>query len=71
MEILHHDEAEGGRVILRLKTGMIVHVTDDDLRLKSIPDRRQSEKKRIEWNDLLVVNDAIRSIFPPRTGESK
>ena len=66
MEILHHDKTNGGRVILRLKTGMIVCVTDEDLRLKAIPDRGH-EKKRIEWKDLLVVNDAIRSIFSIRS----
>lgn len=61
VNVLHINES---RVILRLADGKIVTVRDADVEVKVIPGRRKSERKRVDWDDFIVVNDALRHIFP-------
>jgi len=51
-------------VILRLKDGTIVTVTDQALQMKGIPGRRKTERKYMEWGDLVIINDAFKQIYP-------
>lgn len=55
---------EDERVILRLKDGTIMFVHDEYLQLKAIPGRKRTETKTMEYGDLLVINDAIRKVYP-------
>jgi len=32
--------------------------------MKAIPGRKKSERKRVEWGDVLAVNDMLRAIYP-------
>lgn len=74
VEMLH---ADGGRVIIRLADGKIVTVRDADIEVKLIPGRRKAERKRVDWDDFIVVNDALKKIFPnmreakPRSSEKE
>lgn len=55
---------EDERVILRLTDGTIMFVHDEYMQLKAIPGRKRTETKTMEYNDLLIMNDAIRRVYP-------
>lgn len=57
-------DTNGDRVILRLSDGTIMFVYDKYMQLKSIPGRRRTEVKTMEYDDLIIMNDAIRKVYP-------
>ncbi len=66
MKVLHDGDGNG-KIVLRNSDGTILILTDGYIRMKQIPGRKRSEKKTMEWNDLLVLNDAIKIIYPDYT----
>ncbi len=61
MKLIHNGNE---RIILRLADGTILTVHDTHLVMKCIPGRKKSERKTFEFKDMLVVNDALRRIYP-------
>lgn len=60
MKVLHENEE---RVILRMKDGTVVHVFEDAMRFTNIP-KRGRQVKYMEYEDLYVINDAFKTIYP-------
>ena len=52
------------RIIIRLSDGTIMFVADKYMQMRAIPGRKRSEVKTMEYNDLFIVNDAIRQVYP-------
>ena len=57
-------QATDRRIIVRLPDGSLLVVRDDGIVMRNLPGRDVTEVKCFEYRDMLILNDALRLIYP-------
>ncbi len=62
--MVKHVHSNDERVIVQLSDGTMLFIGDKTMSMKCMPDRRRTEVKRFDYDDMVILNDALKQICP-------